>query len=145
MTDETPFGGGLLLADSSAWLRAGHPGVVEQWSAALRGGQMVTSPVVELELAYTARDADEHERIERALGSHRRLRLDDSTARGALGALRELAQRSPRYQRLPATDYLIAAAAERAGADVLHYDRHFDRLAEVMGFRSRWIAPAGSL
>lgn len=145
MTEPGPFGGGLMLADSSAWVHAGHPDVVDHWSAALRGGQVVTSPVVELELAYTARDADELDAIERALSRSRRLRLDDSTARGALAAMRELARRQPRYQRMPAADYLIAAAAERAGADVLHYDRHFDRLAEVMGFESRWIAPAGSL
>ena len=28
---------------------------------------------------------------------------------------------------------------------VLHYDHHFDRLAEVLHFRSVWLAPAGSL
>lgn len=42
-------------------------------------------------------------------------------------------------------DVLIAACAQEAGISVLRYDAHFDRLAEVMGFESRWIAPAGSL
>jgi len=40
---------------------------------------------------------------------------------------------------------LIAAAAQDASVGVLHYDAHFDRLAEVLDFESRWIAPPGSL
>jgi hypothetical protein len=28
---------------------------------------------------------------------------------------------------------------------VLHYDRHFDTLASVLTFTSRWVAPAGSI
>jgi predicted nucleic acid-binding protein len=42
-------------------------------------------------------------------------------------------------------DALIAAAAQENGLGVLHYDRDYDRLAEVPVFESRWIAPAGSL
>jgi predicted nucleic acid-binding protein len=40
---------------------------------------------------------------------------------------------------------LIAAAAQEAGVGVLHYDRHYDRLAKVLNFESVWIAPPGSL
>jgi hypothetical protein len=40
---------------------------------------------------------------------------------------------------------LIAAAAQEAAVGLLHYDRHFDRLAEVLHFRSVWLAPAGTL
>jgi hypothetical protein len=28
---------------------------------------------------------------------------------------------------------------------VLHYDHHYDRLADVLGFHSQWVAPAGTL
>jgi hypothetical protein len=31
-------------------------------------------------------------------------------------------------------------AAQRAGLDVLHYDRHFERLGELLGVRMLWIA-----
>lgn len=50
-----------------------------------------------------------------------------------------------RVHRIPPLDYLVAAAAQEAGVDVLHYDHHFDRLAEVLHFDSRWVAPPGSL
>jgi predicted nucleic acid-binding protein len=46
---------------------------------------------------------------------------------------------------VPAPDALIAAAAAECGFGVLHYDSHFDRLADVLGFASQWVAPAGSL
>jgi predicted nucleic acid-binding protein len=42
-------------------------------------------------------------------------------------------------------DYLIAAAAQETGAAVLHHDRDYDTLAEIMGFESVWLAPPGSL
>ncbi len=42
-------------------------------------------------------------------------------------------------------DYLIAAAAQEMGAAVIHYDRDYDTLAEVMEFDSVWLAPAGTL
>lgn len=31
------------------------------------------------------------------------------------------------------------------GFGVLHYDEHYDRLAPVLGFESRWIVPRGSV
>jgi predicted nucleic acid-binding protein len=42
-------------------------------------------------------------------------------------------------------DLLIAAAAEAAGVAVLHYDADYDRIAEVTGQPTQWLAPKGSL
>lgn len=55
-----------------------------------------------------------------------------SVCAAALGAVREL--RGSR--RLPASDYLIAAAAAERGFGVLHLDTHFDTLASALGFAS---------
>lgn len=60
-----------------------------------------------------------------------------------MGALRELAASGPPHHRVPITDVLIGAAAAERGIGVLHYDEHFDRIAAVLGFESRWIVPAG--
>jgi predicted nucleic acid-binding protein len=46
--------------------------------------------------------------------------------------------RRPRHVR-------IAAAAEAAGLTVLHYDEDFDRIAEVTGQPTRWLADRGGL
>jgi predicted nucleic acid-binding protein len=42
-------------------------------------------------------------------------------------------------------DLLIAASAEAAGCTVWHYDEDFDRVAEITGQPTLWIAPRGSL
>ena len=42
-------------------------------------------------------------------------------------------------------DLLIAAAAELAGAPVLHYDEDYDRIAAVTGQPTQWVRPRGSL
>jgi predicted nucleic acid-binding protein len=59
--------------------------------------------------------------------------------------MRALARREPLYHRVRLPDALIAAAAQDVGIGVLHYDHHYDRLAEVLHFESRWIAPPGTL
>lgn len=59
--------------------------------------------------------------------------------------MRDLVERGERHHRVPLPDVILAATAAGAGVGVLHYDRHFDRLAEVLNFRSQWIAPRGTL
>jgi predicted nucleic acid-binding protein len=59
--------------------------------------------------------------------------------------MRQLAQRSHGAHRLPIVDYLLAATAEHIGAAVLHYDRDYDTLTEMMEFKSVWLAPPGSI
>lgn len=59
----------------------------------------------------------------------------------ARGASRELKGE----RRLPAADYLIAAAAAERGFGVLHYDRDFEPLCRVLGTESVAIAAWGEL
>lgn len=145
MSRSLPFDGETWLADSSAWFRADHPELRERWSNALVGGQIATSPIVALELLFSARNLSELEAVDATLGDLRSVPIGASIARAAVVAMHDLASRSPGYHRVAPPDYLIAASAEAAGIGVLHYDRHYDRLAEVMSFESRWIAPPGSL
>jgi len=140
------YDGRVYLADTSAWSRATHPTLSGDWSEALAARQIATCPIVRLELLYQARNGAEYDRRDDLLGSLRDIPLTRSMTNAALAAFRKLAHASPlgqRAVRLP--DVLIAAAAQDASVGVLHYDAHFDRLAEVLDFESRWIAPAGSL
>jgi predicted nucleic acid-binding protein len=100
---------------------------------------------VTLEVMYSARDREELEDLEATQAMLRDIPMTDSIHHAALTAVRELARRGAGRHRVPVTDVLIAAAAQEASVGVLHYDRHFDRLAEVLHFRSVWLAPAGSL
>jgi predicted nucleic acid-binding protein len=146
MSSRTPYDGRTFIADTSAWVLAPSPVVRPDWASALDNGQIVTCPIVKLELLHSARDGSAFDRLDSRLAALRDVPITRSVTNAALTAFRELAHVHPLYHRgvrLP--DLLIAAAAQDASMGVLHYDAHFDRLADVLGFESRWIAPAGSL
>ena len=139
------FGGSSFIADTSAWQRSRDQAVAAAWEEAVEDSRIATCPIVVLELLYSARDGDMFRRLELALSPFRDVPVTRSVTNAAISGLRELAQVRPLHYRLPFSDAIIAAAAQDAGFGVLHYDDHFDRLAEVMSFEIRWIAPLGSL
>jgi predicted nucleic acid-binding protein len=100
---------------------------------------------VTLELLYSARDAQDLATVEAEQALLRDVPVATSAQRAAIGALRDLASSGPGQHRVPLADALIAAAAQDAGVDVLHYDHHYDRLAQVLNFVSIWVAPPGTL
>jgi predicted nucleic acid-binding protein len=143
--NERPFGGKVLIADTSAWARASHPLIRDRWAATLRGKQIATCSIVTLELLYAARDARELATVEAEQALLRDVPVTISAQRAAAGALRDLASDGPGQHRVPLADALIAAAAQDAGVEVLHYDHHYDRLAQVLNFESVWISSPGTL
>jgi predicted nucleic acid-binding protein len=127
-----PFARIPLVADTSAWVRQRDPEVRPRWIATLEAGLLASSPVVALELLAATRDEDEYRALARALDALPQAPVTAAGCKAALAASRDL--RGSR--RLPAADYLIAAAAAERGFGVLHEDRHFDTLARVLGFAS---------
>ena len=139
------FGGGVYIADTSVWQRANHPALRDPWATAVRAGAIAACSIVRLELLYSARDAAEFTCLEDEVGELRDIPVTVSVQRAAVGALRALVARGSLQHRVPPADALIAAAAQEAGIGVLHYDHHYDRLAEVLAFESCWAAEPGSL
>lgn len=139
------FGGEVLLADVSAVHRAEDPRVQREVAAAFNARQIATCTIATFEVLYTARNARELEDLEATQAERRWVPVTESVQRAALGAMRDLARRGAGRHRIPLPDVLIAAAAQEAGIGVLHYDHHFDRLADVLHVRSVWLAPAGTL
>ena len=145
-SDNDPaWGGQALVVDTSAWMRAGHPSVIEHWNRALRAGLLRIVPVTSLEILFTARDGTHFDTLAERLSALRPAQLTTSIAHGSQDVMRTLAHRSHGAHRIPIVDYLVAATAQETGAAVLHYDHDYDTLAEVMGFESAWLAPPGSL
>lgn len=107
----------------------------------MEAGLLVACPMVSLELLAGARDQAAFEDLDRWLSALDAAPVTRAACERALGASRELGAR----RRLPAGDYMIAAAAAERGLAVLHYDRHFDLLCAALGIESVWIAPPGSL
>lgn len=144
-----PFADGqLLLADRSAWERAGNPTVIDRWEATIDHGSLATCSIVMLEMLYATRTIDEFAALDRALRDLIQVPVNATVMETALAAMRELVEelpRKPRFHRLPPPDYIVAAAAAERGCGVIHYDRDYDRLATVLGFDSHWIAEPGSL
>lgn len=116
--------GRLLLIDKSAFERA-TPATFEL-------GEICVCAVVRLELLYSARSSRDYASIEEALAAFRDLRMDAETILTAVTAQRELGSRG--RHRVPIPDLLIAACAQQYQAAVLHVDRHYDVLADVLAF-----------
>ncbi len=135
-----PYGAGAAVVfDTSAWNRRTDPTVLPRWAATRDADLLVVCPAVALELLAAARDEDAFRDLDGALQMLAQAPVTRAAGERALAASREL--RGER--RLPATDYLIAAAAAERGAGLLHYDRHFDPLCRVLGIASVWVAEPG--
>ena len=137
-----PYGSGATLVfDTSAWNRQREPTVAARWQATLAADRLAVCPVVALELLAGARDEDAFRGLDQTLSALPQAPVTRATCERAISASRDLAG----SRRLPATDYLIAAAAAERGFGVLHYDKHFDVLCSVLGIASVLVAPFGTL
>jgi predicted nucleic acid-binding protein len=127
-----PFGPVPLVVDTSAWVRQRDPEVLPRWEATLRAGVLAACPAATLEILTGARNEEDFAALSTALAVLPQAPVTPSACAAAIDASARL--RGSR--RLPAVDYLIAAAAAERGFGVLHEDRHFDLLADVLGFPS---------
>jgi predicted nucleic acid-binding protein len=142
MPPAEPYGsGGLLAFDTSAWNRQRNPKVLARWLATSGAGLLVVCPVVALELLASAPDEEAFRDLDATLAALPAAPVTRSASATAIGASRDLRGK----RRIPAADYLIAAAASERGAGVLHYDHHFDALCRVLGIESIWVAEPGSI
>ena len=93
---------------------------------------LVGCPASTLEILAGTRNEHEFDAFDAALSALPQAPVNASVCNAARTAVREL--RGTR--RIPAVDYLIAAAAAECGFGVLHADKHFDLLATVLPFES---------
>lgn len=142
---DLPYAGAVLIADTSARVRTYLPSLREEWDAAVKADQIVTCSIVTMELLFAALDSDGVAQTQKIEATLRQAQVTASVQRAAIGAVAELARGGAGAHRIPPPDILIAATAQEAGIGVLHYDRHYDRLTDVLHFDSVWIAPPGSL
>jgi predicted nucleic acid-binding protein len=137
------------LADTSAWVwsrRRAYPELRHAFDTALVDGELATCDMVRLELLYSARDPVEFAEIRDELAVLPDCPIGKQQWERALSVYEQLSARGGLHQRsVKHPDLLIAVAAEAAGVVVLHYDEDYDRIAEVTGQPTRWLAPAGSL
>ncbi|HXE44698.1 MAG TPA: PIN domain-containing protein [Conexibacter sp.] len=131
-----------MLVDTSAWMLARRvPQARELLLAAVERGDVAWCWPVRYELTVDARGPEGIAAVDRTLEGLREVAVDRTVQRGVLSATRELASNgSHGAHRLPLTDLTVAVAAQTAGLDVLHFDRHFERLGMLLGVGTPWIA-----
>lgn len=132
----------IRLVDKSAWeQRIHHPRAVARLDELVSSGRAATCLPTALEMLYSAqnrRDFDERRELVDELVW---LPVTAAVEAAALEIMAKLAGRG--QHRMPPTDLTIAATALVHGAVVLHYDRDFERIAEVTDLRQEWIVPRG--
>jgi predicted nucleic acid-binding protein len=130
-----------VLVDTSAWMLARRvPQARELLLAAIERGDVAWCWPVRYELIVDARGPEGIAAVDRTLEGLREIAVDRTVQRGVLSAMRELANSgSHGAHRLPLTDLTVAVAAQTSGLDVLHFDRHFERLGTLLGVGTPWI------
>lgn len=121
----------MILLDSSAWIeyyrRGGSKEVRDAVFAAVRDNRAATNGVILVEVvAYATRDAD---------AANVRLDLSGCHWLELTAPVFELAVSMGRTLRMrgitvPATDLIIAASARFADAELLHFDAHYELIAQ---------------
>ena len=131
------------VVDTSVLKRLGQPEVRAVVEPLVLAGAAARAAITDLEVGFSARNADEWDSLLGALDAFVELPLTQAHVVRALQVQRLLAARSQHGRKLP--DLLIAAAAEERNATVLHYDADFDLIAAITGQRCEWVVPGGSV
>ncbi|HMS14728.1 MAG TPA: hypothetical protein PKD80_16635 [Microthrixaceae bacterium] len=129
----------MFLLDTSVLARLRVPSIrrrIEELDAA----GLARSSMTDLEIGFSARNADETDRLAVALGAFRRIDVEAHHFDRAHQVQRNLAADGLKGRKVP--DLLVAAAA---ALTVLHYDADFDHIAAVTGQPTEWIVERGSI
>lgn len=131
------------LLDTSVLTRLHEPLVRAAVEPGAQRGELARAGIGDLEIGFSARNADEWDRLTDALDAFELVETSAEHLRRARQTQRLLAARHQRGRKLP--DLLVAAAAEAGGLAVLHYDADFDLIAAATGQACEWVVPAGSI
>lgn len=131
------------LADTSVFSRITVKPVRTAVSRLMGQIGVARSMLTDLEIGFSARNGGEWDGLMRALRQFTAIDVDADDVHRASGVQRALAALGLRGRKT--FDLLIAAAAERRGLVVLHYDRDFELIAEVTGQAHEWVVPRGSI
>ncbi|THV38587.1 PIN domain nuclease [Glycomyces buryatensis] len=130
------------LVDNSVFARQAKPVVAARLGPLSQQGKLALCGIGILEMQVSARNQQDLEFLRRSFNTFERLTTPDDVWDRAIEVQVELVERSlHRSVKIP--DLLVAATAERHRVTVLHYDKDFDRIADVTGQPMEWVVPAG--
>jgi len=99
--------------------------------------------ISDLEIGFSASNVADWDSLQGNLARLEPVHPTPDVMRRARGVQRALASKGLRGRKVP--DLLVAAAAELAGLELLHYDYDFELIASVSGQPRQWIVPRGSI
>jgi predicted nucleic acid-binding protein len=120
------------VAAERRWLLVDKSALVRGAKVETGMGEPCLCAITRFEMLYSASSPSSFEELESQLDAFHELRTDAETIAIARTAQRELAEQS--QHRVPIPDLLVASCAMQHRAAVLHVDRHFDTLAQVLSF-----------
>lgn len=134
-----------FLVDKSALARMSLEQVGARLAPLIRAGRVLTCSIVDLEVLFSARSPEHYRAVrwERA-AAFPLARIDQATLDRAVEVQAMLAERSE-HRGASVPDLIVAAAAERAEATVLHYDADFELIASITGQSVEWVVDRGSI
>lgn len=132
-----------FLADTSAVARIAKPVIGTRLRPLLEAGLVARCTITDLEAGVSARNGSDWNRTRSARSPWPQAAIDQSVLDRAFQVQGELAGRGL-HRSVKIGDLVIAAAAERGGLVILHYDRDFDRIAEVTDQAVEWVVPPGT-
>ncbi len=120
----------MILVDSSVWIEyyrsAGDPRYKRWVADAIRQDHVAVNPIIAAEILTFTRDRDQYDAIAADFTAFHWAAVDRAVSLRAS----DLGYRLRRTGvTVPATDLLVFASALEAGAELMHHDAHFARIA----------------
>jgi predicted nucleic acid-binding protein len=132
------------LLDTSVLTRLSKPDIRAAVAELVTGEhRLVRSHLTDLEMGFSARNGKEWDKIRRTIELFPNVEPASADYTRAGQVQRALAEAGLRGRKVP--DLLIAAAAERTGLTILHYDHDFGHIVGITGQPHQWIVRAGAV
>ncbi len=120
------------------------PNLASWFNAQVAAGRVLVCDLVILELVRLTPDETRAREVTDRLAVFESLPMPSALWARARELQLSLAA-SGDHRRVPPVDLLIGSAAELAGVPLLHYDRDYERIAQVSALEHRWLLPDGAL
>lgn len=132
----------MFLLDTSILTRLRSP-LVRQRIEELDASGLARTSMTDLEIGFSARNAEEWDDLLLALAAFRRIDVEAHHLDRALQIQLRLAAGGLKGRKIP--DLIVAAVAEANSLTILHYDADFDHIASATGQTVEWVVPRGSI
>jgi predicted nucleic acid-binding protein len=135
------------LVDTAVWTWVRDrrfPALADWFNREVRSGRVLVCDLIVLELIRLAPNAERAHELATRLAAFEALPMPQSIWLRGREVQLAMATNGD-HRRVPPADLLIAATAELAGVQLVHYDRDYERIARATAQPHVWFVPDGAL